>query len=239
MTPPVSFFAPSRVNNPSEWSSASSPLLIISDTPAELVTFAVTFTQYSSLNGQHVLITSQDRNELRGSLTSTLLTSASSPLSYAPSILASNDVIIYHVETLAHLRVLLSSLQQSQLRFLGIDNFISLHETAAELSAQGISRSLAAMVNITSSTNGVLVLRETRESVERSVPILNAGVNAGLSHATVPITRILGRWVRGFWSQETNVEGECSAEWNCRGEKWYIRWTLHDGEVDDVQISSR
>lgn len=238
MTPPVSFFVPSRTSNPVELPSASSPLLIISDTPAELVTFAVICMQYSPLNSQYVLITNQDRNALCGSLTSTLFTSSSSPLSSTLSILASNAITVYHVETLAHLRALLSSLQQSQVGFLGVDNFISLHETAAELSAQGLSRSLAAMVNIASSSNGILVLRETQELVQRSVPILNAGVSAGLSHASVPITRILGRWVRGFWTQEANGEGECSAEWTCRGEKWYIRWRLHDGEIDDVQITS-
>ena len=239
MKPAVSFFLPSRVQNPSEWPSASSPLLIISNTPVELITSAVTFPQHSSVHGRHVLIICHRRNALLESLTSTLLTSPLSTLNSAPSILASNAVTVYYVETLAHLRVLLSSLQQSDVAFLGIDNFISLHETAAELSAQGISRTLAAMVNITSSSNGILTLRESRESVERSVPILNSGVSGGISQAMIPIIRVLGCWVRGFWSQETNVEGECSAEWTCRGEKWHIRWMLHDGEIDDVQISIR
>jgi len=153
------------------------------------------------------------------------------------SILASDCITIYHVETLPQLRVLLSFLQHSKIGFLGVDNFISLHEPASELTAQGISRTLAAMINITSSSNGILALREPRDVAMRSVPILNSGVGGGLSQATAPITRILGRWVRGFWHQQTNMEGECSAEWTCQGKKWSIRWTLTDGEIDDVQIS--
>lgn len=241
MTPPTSFFLPSLVYTASEWPPTSNPLLIISDTPAELITFAVTLTQHSSLNGRHVLITTQDRDSLIASLnTSTLLTSPLSPMSTTRSILASDAITVYHVDTLSQLRILLSSLQHSKVGFLGVDNFVRLHDMAVELSAQGISRTLAAIVNIISSSNGSLVLREPRYSVERSVPILNSGVNSGgLSHATVPITRILGRWVRGFWNQESNGEGDCSAEWVCQGEKWNIRWTLHDGEIGDVQISKR
>jgi len=235
MTPPTAFILPSRVYNISEWSTSLSPLLLVSDTPAELVTFGITFAQHSLRNGRYVLITSQDRVSFTSSLTSTLLTSESSPLSSTSSILASNCITTYHVATLAQLRVLLSTLQHSKVDFLGIDNFISLHEVAVELSAQGISRTIAAMINITSSSKGVLALREPRETIERSVPILNSGVTGGLSHATVPITCILGRWIRGFWYQESNGDGDCSAEWICKGEKWHIRWTLHDGQVYDVQ----
>ena len=240
MTPPTSFFLPLRVYNISQWSPASSPLLIVSDTSAELIiTFAVTFAQHSRQIGRNVIITTQDHATLLSSLTSTLLTSSSSPLSCAPSILASDAITVYHVETLAHLRVLLSSLQHSQIAFLGVDRFISLHGPAAELSAQGISRTLAAMINITSTSNGILALGEPRESVERSVPILNSGVSGGLSNATTSIMRILGRWIRGFWNQESNRDGECSAEWICKGEKWHIRWTLNDGEITDLHISTR
>lgn len=134
--------------------------------------------------------------------------------------------------------MLLSNLQHSKISFLGVDSVISLHDAASELSAQGIGRTIAAMVNITSASKGVLVLRESSDMVERSVPILNAGVTGSFSHSTVPIIRILGRWVRGFWNQLVNDEGECKAEWRCRGEKYQIQWTLDDGEIDDVQISN-
>jgi hypothetical protein len=240
MTPPTAFILPSHIHNISKWSTSSSPLLLVSDTPAELVTFGIAFAQHSLRNGRYVLITTQDRVSFASSLTSTLLTSTSSPLASASSILASDCITTYHVDTLAQLRVLLSTLQHSKMDFLGIDNFISLHEVAAELSAQGISRTLAAMINVTSLSKGVLVLRESRQSIERSVPILNSGVSGGLSHAIVPITSILGRWIRGFWYQESNGDGDCSAEWICKGEEWHIRWTLNDGQVNDVQeISTR
>ena len=106
------------------------------------------------------------------------------------------------------------------------------------MSAQGIGRTLAAMVNITSASKGVLVIREPPHTIESSVPTLNAGVGGGLGHSSVPIQRILGRWVRGFWTEESSTEGECSAEWACQGEKYHVRWTLNDGEIDDVHIST-
>jgi hypothetical protein len=237
MTPPTSFFFPCRLNFPSDLSPSSHPLLVTSQTPAELVTFAIKFAQQSPRNGRLVLITTQDRTTFLSSLNSTLFTSFSSSLASTSLILASDNVTLYQVETLAHLRVLLSSLQHSKVAFLGVDSFISLHETASELSAQGISRTLAGMVNVTSPTNGVLVLREPRETVELTVPILNSGVGGGsLSSATVSMIRVLGRWVRGFWHQDMSGEGNCSADWTCCGEKWRVEWSLQDGEIDDVQI---
>lgn len=235
MTPPTSFFLPSRVNVASDLSPSSHPLLITSESPSELVTFAITYAEQSPQNGRVILITGQDRRVFLSSLNSTLFTSPSSPLSSTSLILASDTVTLYLVETLAHLRVLLSSLQHSQVGFLGVDSFISLHESASELSAQGIGRTLAAMVNVTS-TRGSLVLREPRESVERKVPILNSGLGGSLSSTTVSVIRVLGRWVRGFWHQDMSGEGNCSADWTCCAEKWRVEWTLQDGEIDDVQI---
>ena len=237
MTPPTAFFLPSRVNIPSNLSPSSHPLLITSETPSELITFAITVAQQPNRNGRLVLITTQDRTTFLSSLNSTLFTSHSTPLSSTAFILASDKVTLYRVETLAQLRVFLSSLQHCAVSFLGVDSFISLHETASELSAQGISRTLAAMVHVTSSSNGVLVLREPRESVERTVPILNSGIGGGsLSSATVSVIRVLGRWIRGFWHQGMSGEGNCSADWACLGEKWRVEWTLRDGNIDDIQI---
>lgn len=116
-----------------------------------------------------------------------------------------------------------------------MDGFLPLHQQAEEFSAQGISRTLAAMVQIVSSAAGVLVLREAPEMIGMGVPILNAGVTSGIAGATAPVLRVLGRWVRGFWNQEVDGEGENVAEWICRGEKWRVTWTLREGEIDDVQ----
>lgn len=237
--PPAFYFLPSHLRDTPEWSTSSSPLLIVSDTPAELVTFAITFAQHSHSNASLVLITSQDRSSFVSSLIHTSVSSPSSPLNSSLSILASDTITVYHVDTLAHLRVLLSSLQHSEVGFLGVDSFISLHEAGSELSAQGISRTLAAMIDIASSSNGVLAIRETSESIERTVPVLNPGVGRGLSQATVSVTRILGRWIRGVWNQEANVEGDYSAEWTSPGERWDVQWTFHDGEVDNIQFSIR
>jgi hypothetical protein len=135
------------------------------------------------------------------------------------------------------LRVLLSTLQHSKVSFLGVDGFISLQEEGSELSAQGISRTLAAMVNIASCSNGVLVLRESPETVERGVPTLNAGISSTMGHSSVKILHILGRWIGGFWRQDEINGVECSATWICRGEKLHIEWTSLDGEIDDVHIS--
>jgi hypothetical protein len=237
MTPPTSFFLPSRVNTISDLSLTSHPLLITSETAVELVTLAITFAQRFSQNGRLILITTQERASFLSSLNSTLFASPSSPLSSTSLILASNAVTLYQVETLAQLRVLLSSLQHSKVAFLGVDNFVSIHEVASELSAQGISRTIAAMVSVVCKTKGVLVLREPRESVERTIPILNSGVGGGgLNNATVSLMRVLGRWVRGFWHQEMAGEGICAADWTCRGEKYRVEWNLQDGEIDDVQI---
>lgn len=134
--------------------------------------------------------------------------------------------------------MLLSSLQHSRVAFLGVDSFIPLQEAGSELSAQGISRTLASMVSIVSSSKGILVLGETQGSVEQSVPILNSGVSGISTHSTAPMRRILGRWVRGFWTQETNADEDCSAEWICQGKKDHIRWTLNDGKIDDVRVST-
>src|SRR5579859_95300 len=238
MTPPTPFFLPSHVPNTSTLSPSSLPILITSNTPAELITFAIAFVQSIPAAGSFVLITTKDRESLITSLSAGLIaSSSSSPLTSTASILASNSITLFFVETLAHLRVLLSSLQHSIVAFLGVDGFIGLHDAAGEMSAQGISRTLAGMVNITSASCGVLVLHETRDSIERSVPMLNPGISGNLSHSTAPILRILGRWVRGFWNQSAIVDGEGSAEWICLGEKWHVRWTCMDGEVDDVQIS--
>lgn len=238
MTAPTSFLFPSRVPISSPLSQLSHPLLITSETPTELVTFAITFARHAPSDGSLVIITSKDRVKLLSCLNSTVLTSYTSPVASTSSILASSRVTVYHVDSLAQLRVLLSSLQHSSVAFLGVDSFITLQEGGSELSAQGISRTLAAMVNIVSSSKGILVLGETRESVERSVPILNSGVSGISTHSTVPMHRILGRWVRGFWTQETNVDGDCSAEWICQAKRYHIRWTLDDGEIGDVQVSA-
>ena len=237
MTPPTSFFLPSRVDIHEGLSSSSNPLLITSESAAELITFSITFARQFPQNGRVVLITTQERAVFLSSLNSTLFTSTSSPLASASMILASDTVTLYLVETLAHLRVLLSSLQHAKVAFLGIDSFIFLHEGASELSAQGISRTLAAMVNVTAPSKGILVLREPREWVDRTVPILNSGLGgASLSSTTVSVTRVLGRWVRGFWHQDMSGEGNCSADWTCCGEKWRVEWNVQDGEIDDVQI---
>ena len=240
MSPPTLFILPSRVYNPLPLPKSSVPLLITSSTASELVAFAVTYAQSSPPKGRRVLITSQDRATITANLTSSLLGHASSFLDLPSTIMAADTIAVYHVATLAQLRVFLSNLQRSSIDFLGVDNFIRLHEVAQELSAQGLSRTLAAMVRITSSTTGVLVLREPPASVNRGVPILNAGVGPGgsPSPATAPVLRILGRWVRGFWNQVTSGDdGEGSAEWVCRGEKWRVQWTLGDGAVENVQIS--
>lgn len=135
------------------------------------------------------------------------------------------------------LRVLLSSLQHSKVSFLGVDGFVSLQEEGSELSAHGISRTLAAMVNITSSSNGTLVLRESPANLERGVPMVNAGISGALGHSSVKVLQILGRWMSGFWTQEENAGVEYAATWICWGVKSRISWTLLDGEIDDVQIS--
>jgi hypothetical protein len=234
---PISYFLPSNAPSVSSLFPSTHPLLITSDAPVELVVLALTYGQQLASDDRLVLITSRDPASLLPSLETSLLTSASSPLTSVNYILASRSITLYHVETLADLRVLLSSLQHSKISFLGIDNSISLHESASELSAQGISRTVAAMVDIASSSKGVLVLNESYESVERSVPVLNPGLGSGLGHSTVPIIRVLGRWVRGFWKQGPR-EGDCFAEWTCQREKQRVRWTLHDGEIDDVQITT-
>jgi len=239
MTPPVSFLLPSSIYIGGDNSLDCHPLLITSDSSAELVTLTVTYAQHVPQEGQYIIITAQDKATFASSLSSSsLLTSPGSPLASTSAIIASNRITIYHVDTLAHLRVLLSNLQHSRISFLGIDNMISLHEPASEMSAQGVSRTIAAMVNITSLSKGILVMREPRGMIERSVPILNAGVSSSFSHSSAPIIRILGRWIRGFWTQIVNEEGECKAEWRCRGEHCQITWTLYDGEIDNVQISN-
>jgi hypothetical protein len=235
---PTSFFLPTD-NAGVSLAPATQPLLITSNTPIELFSFALTYAQNVPSDARIILITSKDRATLTIALNSSLLTSQSSPLTSTHSILASNSITLYYVETLAQLRVLLSLLQHTKVAFLGIDNSIPLHESASEWSVQGISRTIAAMVNITSVSRGVLVLNESHESVERSVPVLNPGVGGGLSHATTLVIRVLGRWARGFWSQGRHGEGECFAEWTCDGDKRHIRWTLHDGEIDDVHIATR
>jgi hypothetical protein len=239
MSPPTSFILPCRLYNILDLDKTSIPLLITSNTASELVTFAVTYAQSSSpAKGRHVLITSQGRDTLTSTLTSSLLTHASSFLHSTLSIIAADTITVYYVDTLAQLRVLLSTLQHSKIDFFGVDSFLHLHEPAEEFSAQGLSCTLAAMVQIASSSNGVLVLREPHAAIERVVPILNAGVGSNTaSLATTPVLRILGRWVRGFWNQETDGEGEGSAEWVCLGAKWKVRWTLLDGVVADVQMS--
>ena len=240
MSPPTPFILPSCVYNSLPLPKTSTPLLITSSTASELVTFAITYAQSSPANGRHILITSQDRATITANLTSSLLGHASSFLDSPPAIIAADTITVYHVATLAQLRVLLSTLQHSTVDFLGVDTLIRLHEVAEELSAQGLSRTLAAMVRITSSSTGILVLREQPAAVNRAVPILNAGVSPGgtLSPATAPILRILGRWVRGFWNEVTSDgDGEGSAEWVCRGERWRVQWTLVDGAAENVQIS--
>jgi hypothetical protein len=153
-------------------------------------------------------------------------------------VLAANKVTLYHVESLAMLRALLSSLQHCNVSFLGVDSFVPLQEEGSDLSAQGISRTLAAMVNVTSSSKGILVLRESPLDVERGVPMLRAGRSDSLGHSSVSILQIFGRWMNGFWYQEANTGAECSAKWICRGEKSHIQWTLLDGEIEDIQKST-
>jgi hypothetical protein len=237
MTPPIPFFVPSGVSIIQETSFDSHPLAIISDTPAELLIFAIVHAQQHPDGGRYVLITAQDKAMFASTLSSSLLTSPASPLTSTRAIIASNRITLYHVETLAHLRVLLSHLQHERISFIGLDKILSLHESASEISAQGISRTIAATIHITSMSKGILAMREPREMVERSIPILNAGVSSNFSHSTAPMLRVLGRWIRGFWTQIVHDEGECQAEWRCRGETSQITWTLNDGEIDDVQIS--
>src|SRR5579862_5691586 len=78
MPPPVSFFLPSRISIGHDTLSDSHPLLITSDTAAELLTFAITYTQHKSEDGRYILITSQDKATFTSSLSSSILTSSSS-----------------------------------------------------------------------------------------------------------------------------------------------------------------
>ena len=41
-----------------------------------------------------------------------------------------------------------------------------------------------------------------------------------------------------YWEQHALEDGVWSAEWICQSENGQIRWTLHDGEVDGVQITT-
>lgn len=240
MTTPTSFILPTSSSthpSTSDLSPHAFPLLINSQTTCELITFAITFAQYVPSDGRLVIISGKPRNELLSSMSASLFTACSSSFTSTSAILAADKITLYHVETLAMLRVLLSSLQHSKVSFLGVDGFVSLQEEGAELSAQGISRTLAAMVNITSYSKGILVIRESPANVERGVPVLNTGIHGTLGHSSVKILQILGRWMRGFWKQEEKIGGECSATWICRGENSHIQWTSRDGEIDDVHIS--
>jgi hypothetical protein len=237
MAAPLSFILPSRFPGPSAPSGDCHPLLITAPTPAELITYALSFVQSQSRDGRVVLITSQTRESFQQSVRlSDSITSLSSPLCSTTSILASRKITAYFVETLAHLRVLLSHLQHMEISFLGIDSLIAVHESAQELSAQGISRTMAAIVDIVA-TNGVLLIREPTSSVDRSVPILHAGIEGGLNQSSISITRILGRWIRGFWTQHSTDETQCTAEWTCKGTRERISWTAYNGEIDNVHIS--
>lgn len=238
MTPPTSFFLPSHIPVSSGLSSCVHPILVVSETRVELVTFAITFARFSA-TGRSVLITTIDNSSFVSDLKSSVSKFPSSSLNSTSLILASDAITVYHVDSLPQLRALLSTLQHSNIRLLAIDGFISLHEPESEMSAQGISRTLAAMVNITSSSNGVLILREPQSFTDISIPVLNSGVGGGLSQTTVPMNRVVGRWVRGFWIQGADKDGDCSADWISRGQKWHVRWTLRDGEIDDVQVSLR
>ena len=239
MTPSTSFILPSNVNPRDELTATSHPLLIVSKTPIELVTFVINYARGTSLDDRIVFITTQNKSAFTSSLVSSVFFSSSSSLTSASSIFASDNVTIYHVDTLAHLRVLLSSLQHSPTKLLAIDNFVSLHEQAAELTAQGISRTLAAMINIISCSSGILVLREPQHIVDQSVPVLNSGISTSLSSSTVPVNRVLGRWIRAFWLQGDNSEGDCFAEYRCQGKRWRVTWTLQEGQVNDIQILPR
>jgi len=239
MTPPTSFILPASANSRDELPATSHPLLIVSETPIELVTFVLNSAQRASLGDHLVLITTQSKAALVSSITSSIFSSSSSTLTSASSILASDNVTIYHVDTLAHLRVLLSSLQHSRIKLLAIDNLVSLHEPAAEFTAQGISRTLAAAINIISGSNGILVLREPQHIIDQSVPVLNSGISTTLSSSIVPVNRIIGRWIRAFWLQGDNSEGNCFAEYRSQGKRWRVQWTLQDGQVNDIQILPR
>jgi len=193
-------------------------------------------SQYVPTAGSLVLISTKSRAELVSSTSSSPFTS-SFLLTSTSAVLAANKVTLYHVESLAMLRALLSSLQHCNISFLGIDSFVSLQEEGSDLSAQGISRTLAAMVNVSSCSKGILVLRESPPGVERVVPMLRAGRSDSLGHSSINVLQILGRWMNGFWYQEENTGEECSATWICRGEKSHIQWKSLGDEIEDVQIS--
>ncbi|KAL5051926.1 hypothetical protein BDW71DRAFT_2322 [Aspergillus fruticulosus] len=125
--------------------------------------------------------------------------------------------------TLEHLRAYLSSGVNGQLLatdrrenlrpFLAILNPLALHRSSREFSAQGLSRTFASAVEVSSRANMDLLLCECRDALDPSntetseavwhaeVPLLSNSLRAGTegnywTERMVPVKRVVQRWFR-------------------------------------------
>ena len=64
------------------------------------------------------------------------------------------------------------------------------------------------------------------------------GMSTPTNTVRIPVSRILGRWIRGFWNQFDESDGEGTAEWKCKGTYEKISWRVNTKGIDNVQITT-
>lgn len=136
----------------------------------------------------------------------------------------SHDVKLVFCETLEHLRAYISVLDvasikrhkttsddSSQRPLLAVLNPLALHLPTTEFSAQGLSRTLAAAVEVTAGEKMNLVLCECLDSMngancggdeapwDREIPLLNGTARTGTEEnvsrgPSVPVKKVAQRW---------------------------------------------
>ena len=198
-----------------DWVTEFIPYVL--DTPAEPVSIIICSTRDSFLVNLALTVQSQPKHTSNGQ----------EVLKDTIGFLAnSTRVKLIYCPTLEHLRAYIGVLrptsddnaqhgiaagQNQRPPLVAILNCLALHLPTSEFSAQGLSRTLAAAVEVTSQNGMDLVLCECRDAAipadpmrgealwYAQVPLLNSAVRTGGDDAagvgiTVPVKRLAQRW---------------------------------------------
>ncbi|KAA8904659.1 hypothetical protein FN846DRAFT_24086 [Sphaerosporella brunnea] len=138
-----------------------------------------------------------------------------SPPTTLQTLAASSRIDVVFAPSLLHLRAYLSTITSSpradadERGVLAIWGLIAAHKETAEYSAQGLGRTLAAMVE----TGREVTIADGDENWwEAEVPVLNKIGGSGLEGRGVGLERVLGRWFRFPPASVGGVGTETGAE---------------------------
>lgn len=159
-------------------------------------------------------------------------------------ISASEYIDVVYVPSLRGLRAILSLYHYSSFlsqNILAIWSFLKIHELSGELSAQGISKTMA--LAIEASRNKNIIFCDSIP-LESPIQLLNSSTKiSGISICSaikqITIATVIERWVTAFWKIiSLNEHGNGCGIWKYCGEHWKIYWKdAGNGKISDIEYT--